>query len=164
MIKEITIQRASNADSAAILDLIFEIWVNENHFEVRRENFPDLQQIEEEYEQAGGLFLVALKAGEIIGTIASQSLNDHEFALKRMFVKKSERSCGVAQMLLDQLLNHLAKKHHAASLYLSTKEDVAIAAKKFYLKNNFQVIDRSKLPKGFPFFYEDDLFMKKSGK
>ncbi|MBX9578515.1 MAG: GNAT family N-acetyltransferase [Chthoniobacterales bacterium] len=164
MVKEITIRKATNADSAAILDLIFHIWVNENHFEVRRENFPDFQQIEEAYEQAGGLFLVALKADGIIGSIACQQLSDHEFALKRMFVKKSERGCGVAQMLLDHLLKHLAKKHHAAIFYLSTKEDVAIAAKKFYLKNGFRVINRSALPKNFPFFYEDDLLMKRDGK
>jgi len=65
--------------------------------------------------------------------------------------------------LLDRLLGDVlaSGEHKGACFYLSTKENEAIAAKRFYLKNGFEVITRDELPDNFSFFYEDDLFMKR---
>jgi len=151
-------REACDDDSSGILDLVFDIWINEYGFEVKREEYPDLHQIQSFYRDKGGQFWVALANDRIIGTVAYDLLNEGEYVLKRMFVEQSFRGMGVAQRLLDEILNQLPCP---CSVYLSTKEDQALAAKSFYLKNGFQVISRKDLPNNFPFFYEDDLFMKK---
>lgn len=159
--ENITIREAKDEDAECISNLIFNIWVNEHSFDVTRENFPDLREIEKYY--ANGLFLVAIANEKIVGTIACDQLADRQFALKRMFVSKDFRGAGVAQQLLNRLLEQMtAKNGNCPSFFLSTKESQAIAAKKFYLRNGFRVISKSELPKNFPFFYKDDLFMLRS--
>ena len=158
----ITIRTATDKDSKDILDLIFNIWINEYNFDVKKEDFPDLREIEASYNDPGGLFLVALNVDQIIGAIACQKLNNTCFILKRMFVDKAFRGHGIAQLLLDRLWDKVVFSNgvQSTSFYLSTKENEAIAAKRFYLKNNFHVISREDVPDDFPFFYEDDLFMR----
>ncbi|MES2215559.1 MAG: GNAT family N-acetyltransferase [Pseudomonadota bacterium] len=153
------IRAVRNKDAKDIQDLIFDIWHNEYGFDVKLEDVPDLEKIEEYYHDAGGLFLVALPGDKIIGTIAAEKLSTNDFALKRMFVNKDFRGKGIAQALLDALL--LSFHDQKLSFFLSTKENEAIAAKKFYLKNGFVVIAKSELPANFPFFYSDDLFMRR---
>ena len=152
------IRPAVDADSSEIIKLIFDIWQNEYHFQVHLQDYPDLQFIEEYYTHQGGGFFVALVEDEIVSTIAYEKLNEQIFALKRMFVRQGFRGQGIAQKLLDTLLKNVPAP---ATFYLSTKEDLAEAAKKFYLKNGFSIINPEQLPSEFPFFYEDDLFMKK---
>lgn len=161
---DITIRAAVDEDSEQILTLIFDIWINEYHFDVKQEDFPDLHAIEKYYSDVGGVFLVAAIQDVVIGTIGCDRLNDENFVLKRMFVNKNYRGMGIAQMLLEQLFQQVvfSKSHQNISFYLSTKESDAIAAKAFYLKNGFRVIPKPDLPKGFPFFYQDDLFMVRS--
>ncbi len=158
MVDQYVIRAARSEDSPAIVRLIFEIWVDEYAFKVAPQDFPDLHHIKHYYHERGGLFLVALSGDKIIGTIACDTLSEEVFVLKRMFVHKEFRRKGVAQKLLDTLMG---QKGSRGSWYLSTKAEVAIAAKKFYLRNGFVIIERRELPSGFPFFYEDDLFMMK---
>jgi len=160
---DISVRLATDQDVDAITNLLFDIWRNEYQFDVKRENFPDLKGIEKSYMGAGGLFLVAIYNAQVIGTIACERLDESCFVLKRMFVGKTFRGRGVAQLLLDRLLNKVlfSNEHKGAYFYLSTKENEAIAAKRFYLKNGFSVVSRHELPDSFPFFYEDDLFMRR---
>ena len=152
------IRPAKNEDSKDILDLIFNIWINEYQFQVSPEDYPDLHKIEDYYSSKGGGFWVASNTETVIGTIAYDQLDKNIFVLKRMFVSKEWRGQGIAQRLLDTLFDKTPKD---CIFYLSTKDDLAKAAKKFYVKNGFEIIEQSDLPKNFPFFYEDDLFMKK---
>jgi len=160
---DIIIREATNEDSQFILHLIFNIWINEYHFQVKREDFPDLHEIENYYTKTDGLFLVASRNNEILGTIACSKLSHRCFVLKRMFVNKDYRRLGIAQALLNKLFDKIvfSKKISNLSLFLSTKESEAIAAKRFYIKNGFRVAPMSALPANFPFFYRDDLFMLK---
>ena len=159
----VSIRLATDQDSDAITRLLFDIWINEYQFDVKRENFPDLKEIEKSYVRAGCVFLVAIYNDKIIGTIACEKLNESCFVFKRMFVSKVFCGRGVAQLLLDRLLDEVLSSsgHKDACFYLSTKENDAIAAKRFYLKNGFKVIYRDELPNNFPLFYEDDLFMRR---
>lgn len=161
--ENIIIREATNRDSGFIINLIFDIWINEYHFEVKKEDFPDLQEIENYYAKENGLFLVAVVNGEIVGTIACNQLPGENFVLKRMFVNKNYRGLGIAQMLLNKLFE-LTITNNNIVFFLSTKESEAIAAKKFYLKNGFRIISKTALPKDFPFFYQDDLFMLRDDK
>lgn len=162
-ILDISVRLATDQDVDAITSLLFSIWRNEYQFDVKREEFPDLQEIEKSYVQPGGLFLVAIHKAQVIGTIACEKLDESCFVLKRMFVNKTFRGRGVAQLLLDRLLGEVLSwsGHKDTCFYLSTKEHEAIAAKRFYVKNGFEVVSRGELPDNFPFFYEDDLFMKR---
>lgn len=161
---KIVIRKATNKDVMPIMDLIFDIWVNEYSFTVSREDTPDLSHIETHYAKKDGIFLIALDSSNIVGTIACSKLSKKEWILKRMFVKKSHRLRGIAQALLNRLLDELSKitNNNNVSLFLSTKEGEASSAKAFYLKNGFKVIPKSILPENFPYFYKDDLFMMKS--
>ena len=40
------IRSATNDDSKAIINLVFDIWHYEYHFSVNKEDFPDLKKIE----------------------------------------------------------------------------------------------------------------------
>ncbi len=153
-----TIDKASDDDSRCISRLIFKIWQDEYKFKVHPDDFPDLKAVETYYRQHHGGFYSARLDGNVIGTIAYEKLDQNSYVLKRMFVHESYRGKGVAQPLLDKVMHVLPQK---SCIYLSTKEDLALAAKQFYLKNNFDIIDSKELPAGFPIFYEDDLFMKK---
>lgn len=160
---EIIFRKATDQDSNAILDLIFDIWIKEYHFDVNREDFPDLYEIEKYYNKSDGLFLVAALDNTIVGSIACNKLNPTSYVLKRMFVKKEYRGLGIAQTLVDTLFKIIySKKEINIKFYLSTKENLALAAKNFYLKNGFQITTRSQMPTNFPFFYKDDLFMFKN--
>jgi len=155
----INIRKAADADSLLICDMIFDIWINEYEFKVKREDYPDLRHIESYYQNKGGQFWVAVADDKIIGTIACDRLNEDQYILKRMFVQKTVRGQGIAQRLLGRVLSHLPPQ---SSIYLSTKEGEALAAKAFYLKSGFSIVAKDELPANFPFFYEDDLFMKKT--
>lgn len=161
--RDIIIREATDNDANFIIELIFDIWINEYHFDVKREDFPDLHDIEKYYTDKGGLFLVAIANNKIIGTIACDKLNHKHFILKRMFVNKDYRRLGIAQSLLTKLFDQIvfAAEDLNVLLFLSTKESDAFAAKRFYLKNGFRIIPKSAVPKNFPFFYKDDLFMLK---
>lgn len=150
--------QAKNEHSSQITDLIFHIWTNEYAFNVDIKDYPDLKNIEDYYHNKLGNFIIALFNEEVIGTIACNQLSENSYVLKRMFVKIQYRGKGVAQALLDELL----KDYNTGTIFfLSTNGSLAHAAKRLYLSNGFEIINRESLPVGFPYFYEDDLFMRK---
>ena len=157
MIEKLTIRPARGSDAPAALDLIFKIWIDEYGFEVKRTDYPDLLDIEETYAAKGSRFFVADYQGAVIGTIAREELSPGHYVIKRMFVEKSHRGKGIAQRLLEEILKDIG----GSSVYLSTKRGEAIAAETFYRKNGFKEVSREQLPEAFPFFYEDDLFMRR---
>lgn len=158
---EVVIRPATDQDCDGILDLLFGIWIGEYHFHVKPEDFPDLHSVETHYTNAQGMFFVATHNDRVVGTLACQKLSETAFVLKRMFVAKAFRGSGVAQDLFNSLIDGMRRRSSPmpAQLYLSTKEDVALAAKHFYIKNGFKQIIQDELPVQFPFFYEDDLYM-----
>ncbi len=155
------IREATNIDAKAISELIFNIWWNEYKFDVKQEDFPDLQNIEKYYFNQGGHFMVAILDNKLVGTIACSKLTEDAFVLKRMFTKKEYRGLDIAKQLLETLWQKvfLSENAEQLSFYLSTKAGEAIAAEKFYIKNGFNVISKADLPDNFPFFHQDDLFM-----
>jgi hypothetical protein len=48
--KNLFIRRAVNKDSYEIINLIFHIWTKEYNFKVKKEDFPDLYDIEAYYQ------------------------------------------------------------------------------------------------------------------
>lgn len=157
-----TIQTAKDSDSPSLSTLIFDIWREEYKFQVSEDDYPDLKAVFSYYSKHNGKFFIAIDLNapkqSIVGTAAYEKVKDSQYALKRMFVHSKHRGKGIAQALLNAVIDDLKGNK---LLFLSTKSDLAHAAKRLYLKNNFHVIPPKDLPDEFPIFYQDDLFMKR---
>jgi len=79
-----------------------------------------------------------------------------------MFVASSHRgrAAGVAQALLDHLLNAAADRG-LAQIYLGTTARF-LAAHRFYEKNGFALVEADDLPPAFPRMAVDTRFYEKS--
>jgi len=90
---------------------------------------------------AGGLFLVASRAGQIIGTGALMPGENGSAQVVRMSVRKELRRRGVGRLILDRLIEE-AKKMGICELVLETTADwqEAIA---FYRSLGFQETHRT---------------------
>jgi GNAT superfamily N-acetyltransferase len=106
-------------------------------------------------------YWVAFYKTEIVGTIGVLKIDSNTSILKNMFVKKGYRGkdYGISQLLLTKVFDWSIKQS-ASSIYLGTMNQFK-AAHKFYEKNGFQKIIKSKLPLNFIQNPIDDIFYKK---
>ncbi len=144
----------------AIATLILHIQNNEFNVPVTINDQPDLLDIENFYFNKQGCFWVALDGESLIGTIALIDIDNRQSALRKMFVHKDYRGKekGVGQLLLDTLVDWCTNKS-INEIYLGTVEQLH-AAKRFYLKNGFEKIEKSGLPEKFPLMLVDTEFFK----
>lgn len=119
-----------------IKDLIKCIYVEEFKIEVGKEAI-----INEDiygYIKNGGNFWIAVdEENNLLGTIGGKIINGDTIEIKRMYVKKEYRGCGVAQSLLDTLENY-ARQNGFKYLILGTYEKMERAIG-FYTKNLFEL-------------------------
>ncbi|MFR3684375.1 MAG: GNAT family N-acetyltransferase [Enterococcus sp.] len=140
-----------------VVDLILPIQRDEFNIDISIEDQPDLLSIQEEYIDTGGNFWIALSDSRVIGTIALVKLENHCGAIKKMFAAKEFRGeKQVGKKLLDTLITY-CKNQGYARLYLGTV-DVLKAAQKFYKKHDFQLIDKSEMPKDYHLMDVDTVF------
>jgi N-acetylglutamate synthase-like GNAT family acetyltransferase len=144
----------------AIVDLILPIQQNEFHVPVTIEDQPDLKNIPGVYQKGNGNFWLAVKEGEVVGTIALIDFGNSQVALRKMFVHHDHRGKdkGVGQMLMDELLKW-CKNRGVREIYLGTIDSMH-AAHRFYLKNSFEEVSKSSLPQTFPLMRVDNKFFK----
>ena len=144
----------------AIVDLILSIQQNEFQVPITIDDQPDLKNIPGVYQKANGNFWLALKNGEVVGTIALIDFGNNQTALRKMFVHHDHRGKykGVAQTLMDELFAW-AKNRGVKEIYLGTIDSMH-AAHRFYLKNSFDEIPKSSLPETFPVMRVDNRFFK----
>ena len=144
----------------AIVNLILPIQQNEFHVPITIDDQPDLKNIPDVYQKDNGNFWLALKNGEVVGTIALIDFGCSQTVLRKMFVHQDHRGKdkGVAQMLMDELFVW-CKNHHVKEIYLGTIDSMH-AAHRFYLKNAFEEIPKSSLPETFPVMRVDNRFFK----
>jgi GNAT superfamily N-acetyltransferase len=152
------INALNNSHCKEIIDIILPIQQIEFNVPVTLEGQPDLLDIETNYHQTGGNFWGAFHNGELIGTIAIIAIGNNAGALRKMFVRKEYRGkeLGVAQLLLDTLIAY-CKQNEINAIYLGTV-DMLKAAHRFYEKNGFTQLDKTKLPKSFPLMGADNIF------
>lgn len=152
-----TIEKFTKHDTKEIVDFIVGIQRKEFLLDIDETDQEDLLTIEEHYMQGGGNFWLAKNdENQLIGTIAVVFLNDHQAALKKMFVDSTHRNLKIGQALLDVLIDYCVTKEITA-IYLGTTDKFE-AAQHFYQKNHFQSISRQELPKDFPKLEVDNLF------
>lgn len=154
----IRIEPIGNAYCRQVVDLIIPIQQLEFGVPITLEDQPDLLDIESSYHAIGGKFWGALHEGALVGTIALIPVDRHAAVVRKMFVKKEfrGRSLGIAQQLLDTLLQYCAT-HRITYLYLGTV-DMLRAAHRFYERNGFQRIDKSSLPSHYPTMAADNVY------
>jgi GNAT superfamily N-acetyltransferase len=143
---------------AGVVEVILSIQRIEFGVPITVEDQPDLLDIPGWYQQGGGNFWVALADSEVVGTIALRDIDNHQGALRKMFVKPDYRGKeqGVAQGLFDELVSSaIASGIH--DLFLGTIERF-VAAHRFYERNGFVQIAESDLPKAFPLMGVDTRF------
>ncbi|MCI0768600.1 GNAT family N-acetyltransferase, partial [Bacillus sp. TL12] len=110
------------------------------------------------YQKGTGNFWVALDGKKVVGTVALLDIQNHQVALRKMFVTKEYR--GKVFQTANLLLNNVfewAKEKEISEIYLGTTLQF-LAAHRFYEKNGFQEIPTGNLPKNFPLMQVDKKF------
>ena len=118
MIHNYTIQSIYNNHTNEIIELITYIQQREFNIPVTLKDQPDLLDVEAYYHAGGGNFWGAFKCEEIVGTIALIDIGHNAGTIRKMFVKDGHRGTGLAQQLLDTLLDYSREKQ-ITDLYLS---------------------------------------------
>ena len=162
--EQIIIQEYNNQYQQQVIDLILNIQQNEFHVPVTLEDQPDLLNIPDVYQQGGGNFWVALSGKQVVGTISLIYFEHNSVALRKMFVHKDFRGKekGIGLLLLKRVINWCEEKGFT-DIYLGTVE-VLMAARRFYLKNEFETIAKEDLPSNFPLMPVDTLFFHRKMK
>ena len=143
-----------------VIDLILSIQAGEFSVPITAHDQPDLKDIPDVYQKNNGNFWVAVEDEQVIGTIALIDFGNASVALRKMFVHKDWRGKekGVSQQLLQRVYNWCDEKE-IKNIYLGTIERL-YAARRFYEKNGFAVVDKKDLPADFPLMAVDTLFYK----
>ncbi|MEQ1554901.1 MAG: GNAT family N-acetyltransferase [Ferruginibacter sp.] len=154
------IQPYSEKYKEDIVSLILDIQNNEFKVPITLKEQQDLLDIEAFYLKKNGGFWLATDNDKLIGTIALIDIGNGQGALRKMFVHADYRGKEklTGQLLLNYLINWCLHKN-IKEIYLGTVEQL-YAAKKFYIKNGFQKIEKSLLPSNFPIMQVDTEFFK----
>ena len=138
-----------------VLDLILPIQQIEFGVPITARDQPDLARIPEVYQAGRGGFWVALAEGRVVGTIGLIDFGSGG-ALRKMFLHKDHRGSGLAQALLDTLLDH-ARSQALPGIWLGTLPHM-VAAHRFYERNGFRRVEPEELPLDFPRMAVDTVF------
>lgn len=143
--KEVMIRDYLAGDHAQVLHLhriaLEEVgaYQGENHLT------QDLNQIETEYQQRDGAFLVAEFSGRIIAMGAFRKIDAHTAEIKRMRTVPELQGLGIGAVLLECLLVRIEAAHFRRVI-LETSA-VQVAARKLYLKHGFRPYKRERILK-----------------
>lgn len=105
---------------------------------------------------------VAINDDQVIGTVGIVKISERMAVLKKVFLNKKFRGKekGVSSLLLQTAINWCLQER-MEKIFLGTMIQFK-AAQKFYEKNGFQLIDKSKLPKDYIHNPIDEVFYQKS--
>ncbi len=151
-----TIRPISNQYTNEVIDLITTIQQREFNIPITVHDQPDLLDIESNYHAGGGNFWGAFAGEQLIGTIALIDIGHNAGTIRKMFIKAGYRGTGLAQQLLNALLDYSRKKN-ITHLYLGTSA-VLKAAHRFYERNGFVLTSIEYFPPYFPRMAVDTMF------
>jgi RimJ/RimL family protein N-acetyltransferase len=144
----VRLERFSDQDSIAVSELVYRILIEEFGFSESEAEQPDLADLSAHYGDGLSNFWVAKDGNEIVGTVGFVDLRNGQSLLRKMFVRLDHRGSGVADRLLERVLDW-AFAHRFSSIYLGTNSKFQ-AAQKFYLKNGFSPVSIDSLPATVP--------------
>ncbi|MDF1534844.1 MAG: GNAT family N-acetyltransferase [Methanosarcinaceae archaeon] len=119
-----------------VKDLVLCV-LKEHRFEYDPTKDFDLDDINIQYLQSGGVFYVGLVDGKIIGTSAVKIIDDNKCEIKRIYIRKEFRNMGFGRELLLKALGFAERNYSIAVLKTDAELTDAI---QLYLKNGFSVV------------------------
>lgn len=151
------------AHREGVIDVILPIQRDEFGIPVTLADQPDLLDIPAYYVKNSGNFWVAVSNGQVVGTISLLDIGNAQGALRKMFVRREFRGADhrVAAKLLQTLIEW-SEVRRVREIFLGTTAQF-LAAHRFYEKNGFREIEKSKLPPAFPVMSVDTKFYLRSG-
>lgn len=144
--------------AAGVVAVILPIQQSEFAIPITLDAQPDLQDIPGFYQHGNGNFWVALHDQTVVGTVALLDIDNYQVALRKMFVTAGYRGRehGVAKRLLETVVAW-SEARGLREIFLGTTAKF-LAAHRFYEKNAFREVSRSKLPANFPIMLVDTKF------
>lgn len=143
---------------AQVVGLILPIQQQEFLVPITAADQPDLAAIPEVYQRGRGGFWVGLSGADVVGSIGLIDFGGGG-ALRKMFLRKDQRGSGLAQALLDTLLDH-ARAQGLPCVCLGTLPHMH-AAHRFYERNGFVRVEPEALPPDFPRMPVDTVFYRR---
>ena len=117
--KTITHRRAQNNDSEVIKKILKETFEEYDiHLPVGY-SFADIENLEEEYLNVSGEFMVMSRDQRVIGFFALLPSHDNQVELKRLYLTAAERGKGLGKLLLNLALT-TARKAGYNRMHLET--------------------------------------------
>lgn len=149
------------AHYAEVARLVLAVQRGEFGIDATYEGQPDLQDMAGFFRRNAGEFWVALAGGAPVGCIGLLDIGNGQGVLRKMFVERAwrGRDKGVAQALLNTLLDHAAQRG-LDDIFLGTIDKFA-AAHRFYRRNGFLEIAERELPVAFPRMHVDTMFFRR---
>ncbi|MEE0706072.1 MAG: GNAT family N-acetyltransferase [Adlercreutzia sp.] len=144
----------------AVVALILAVQNDEFGLGLSLDEQPDLINIFDSYNAAGGMFWVALgDEGDIVGTIGVVNLGGGIGVLKKFFVRPDYRTRKVG-LALYQALETFCEKAGFTTLILDTPS-IAHDSHRFYERNGFRRIAAEELPVSYTYPDRDSLLYLK---
>ena len=131
-------RRAQNSDSEVIKNILEEAF---EEYEINLPagySFSDIENLEENYLNATGEFMVLIKEQNIIGFFALLPSNHNRVGLKRLYLTATERGQGLGKYLLNLALK-TARQSGYTRMHLETTsrfvQAVGLYGKSGFTKN-----------------------------
>lgn len=136
--QNVTYRRACNRDSEVIKYILKDTFEEYGINLPGNYSFSDIENLEEEYLNLSGEFIVLIKKHNIIGFFALLPSHNNQIELKRLYLIASQRGKGLGKHLLTMALR-IAKKTGNYRIHLETTskfiEAVALYRKFGFVKN-----------------------------
>ena len=151
---------AGNHDGEGIMQLIHRIQSVEFGVPIGLNDQKDLADVERHYGNGGDVFRIAVRDGEVVGTIALNILQGNIAALRKFYVAPEFRGMPwqLADRLWAEILDH-SRDRNVSAIYLGVAEQFA-RARSYYLKNGFHPVGPEELPAAFPRTKVDRYFFR----
>jgi GNAT superfamily N-acetyltransferase len=136
--QNIIYRRAQNSDSEAIKKILKETFAEYEINLPANYSFSDIENLEDDYLNSTGEFIVLIREQDIIGFFALLPSDNNQIELKRLYLVAGERGQGLGKYLLNLALR-IAKKSDYNRIHLETTsrfiEAVALYRKFGFIKN-----------------------------
>jgi len=134
------IREATNEDSAAITNLVFNVLREYDLLPNLEKTDADLFRVFDSYQKKGGIFYIIERQGIILGCAGILYLSSSKCELRKMYLHPSIRGKGIGKFLLEQMI-FKAKELGFSKMTLETAS-VLKEAISLYIRYGFVKINR----------------------
>lgn len=159
-IKDDQIVEFQECHQQAVENLVLPIQQIEFGVPITREEQADLIDVQGVFQKGKGNFWVAIRDGQVVGTIGVVDIGSGQVALKKMFVHRDYRGKqhGISAALMNGA-KEWCRRQSVTQIFLGTTAQMS-AAHKFYERNGFVPVDVLQLPAAFPLVHVDSKFYR----